>query len=162
MIRYGIFFGVYLPSSRPFCLSSGLCTNRLKQRIRRLVIRRGLSIGFFCSQGALTCMPTSLGCIPEKWEAYTVLLTFYCFWQFYGSLRKKNNNNHAPHPQNPCHHSPVPCGGEITHKKPSCSLGFLLGCSIVRPGLHPTLASVFLSPCKRCFILGWHSEKIGT
>ena len=76
----------------------------------------------------MSCIPTSLGCIPEKWEAYTVLLTFYCFWQFYGSLRKKNNNNHAPHPQNPDHHSPVPCGGEITHKKPSCSLGFLLGC----------------------------------
>ena len=28
--------------------------------------------------------------------------------------------------------------------------------------LYPSLASVFLSPCKRCFILGWHSEKNGT
>ena len=42
---------------------------------------------------------------------------------------------------NPCHHSPVPCGGEITHKKPSCSLGFLLGCSLVRPGIRQSLAT---------------------
>jgi hypothetical protein len=63
------------------------------------------------------------------------------------------------HPPNPHHHSPVPCGREITNKKPPCSLGFLLGCSLVRPAIHPSLASGFLSPCKRYFFLGCHPAK---
>ncbi len=53
-------------------------------------------------------------------------------------------NNEDNFPQNPCHHSPVPCGGEITQKKPSCSLGFLLGCSLLPR--HPSIA------CKSLFI----------
>ena len=57
---------------------------------------------------------------------------------------QKANGDEDDFPQNPCHHSHLPCGGEITNKTPSCSLGFLLGCSLVRPGLHPPLAARFL------------------
>ena len=39
---------------------------------------------------------------------------------------QKANGDEDYIPQNHGHNSPVPCGGEITNKTPSCSLGFLL------------------------------------
>ena len=44
-------------------------------------------------------------------------------------------------------------------KTPPARLGIPQGCSLVSPGIRQSLASVFLSPCKRCFILGCHLLK---